>query len=79
MSKLLIWRRARSLAVDLLEDSCEYVVLLFFIIVSIMITEGAIIIAREIVGEVPTVLEYGMYLGDASLLLKYIIHTYRAL
>lgn len=78
-SQIRLLRRAKSLASDLFEDTCGYIVLLFFIIVSITITECAIIITRAIAGEIPSVLEYGMYLGDASLLLKYTINTYRAL
>lgn len=72
-------RKIRGLISDLLEDTLKYIVLLLFILASIMIAEVAISIARTIAGEVPSVLEYGIYLGDASLLLKFIIHTYRSL
>ena len=74
-SQIRLLRRVKSLAADLFEDTCEYVVLVFFILVGILIAEVAIAIARVIAGEVPAVLEYGIYLADASLLLKYIIHT----
>lgn len=78
-SQFRLLRRVKSLASDLFEDTCEYVVLIIFILVGILIAEVAIGIARAIAGEVPAVLEFGIYFGDASLLLKYIIHTYRAL
>jgi hypothetical protein len=74
LSGASLWGRVRPLAVDLLEDLCGYIVLIFFIIASVIITHLAIIIVVAIVGEIPTVLVYGIWLGDASLLLRFISH-----
>lgn len=72
-------RKPKSLAMALFEDSCDYVVLLFFILVSIVITKAALTAAKAVSGEIPSVMEYGVYLAEAFLLLKYIRHTYRTL
>jgi hypothetical protein len=72
-------RKAKSFALDLFEDSCEYIVLLIFIFFSIVATKGAITAARAISGEIPYVLECRVYLAEVSLLLKYIMHTYRTM
>ena len=77
--KLRPFKKAKLLAVDLLEDTCGYVILLFFIMVSIIITNTVLAVARGITGDVPIILECGVILADAFLLLKYIAHTIRIL
>jgi hypothetical protein len=70
-----IWRRVKPLAVDLAEDFCAFILLLFFASISVIIASYVIMVIRAITGETPQVLEYGIYLADASFLIIYLSHS----